>query len=114
MVIVDADVIVIGHGIAGLAATHELTSRGKRVALVDQENPANLGGQAYWSFGGLFLVDTPEQRRLGVHDSFDLAWHDWQSSAGFDRLDDEDVWPRRGGRRSGRGHGVSAPRRRES
>lgn len=62
----DADVIVVGAGLAGLVATHELTSRGKRVALVDQENAANLGGQAFWSFGGLFLVDSPEQRRLGV------------------------------------------------
>ena len=88
----NADVIVVGAGIAGLAATHELTAAGKRVALVDQENAANLGGQAYWSFGGLFLVGTPEQRRLGVRDSFELAWQDWQGSAGFDRLGDEDAW----------------------
>ncbi len=88
----DADVVVVGAGLAGLVATHELTSRGKTVALVDQENAANLGGQAFWSFGGLFLVDTPEQRRLGVRDSFELAWSDWRGSAGFDRLDDEDAW----------------------
>ncbi|MQY37662.1 KsdD-like steroid dehydrogenase [Streptomyces sp. RB17] len=88
----DADVIVVGAGLAGLVAAHELTSRGRRVALVDQENAANLGGQAFWSFGGLFLVDSPEQRRLGIKDSFDLAWNDWQGSAGFDRLDDEDSW----------------------
>ncbi|MEY9877347.1 putative oxidoreductase [Streptacidiphilus sp. MAP12-33] len=88
----DADVIIVGAGLAGLTAAHELTSRGRRVALVDQENAANLGGQAFWSFGGLFLVDSPEQRRLGVKDSFDLAWSDWQGSAQFDRLDDEDVW----------------------
>ncbi|MFI8975704.1 FAD-binding dehydrogenase [Nocardia asteroides] len=91
----DADVIVVGAGLAGLVATHELTSRGKRVLVVDQENAANLGGQAFWSFGGLFLVDSPEQRRLGVHDSFDLAWSDWTGSAGFDRLDDEDSWAQR-------------------
>ncbi|MFB6678871.1 FAD-binding dehydrogenase [Streptomyces sp. NPDC056390] len=88
----DADVIVVGAGLAGLVAAHELTSRGRKVALVDQEGPNNLGGQAYWSFGGLFLVDSPEQRRLRVKDSFDLAWSDWQGSAGFDRLDDEDAW----------------------
>jgi predicted oxidoreductase len=88
----DADVIVVGAGLAGLVAAHELTSRGRRVALVDQENAANLGGQAYWSFGGLFLVDSPEQRRLGIKDSFELAWSDWQGSAQFDRLDDEDSW----------------------
>ncbi|MFF1443252.1 FAD-binding dehydrogenase [Streptomyces sp. NPDC058295] len=88
----DADVIVVGAGLAGLVAAHELTSRGRRVALVDQENAANLGGQAFWSFGGLFLVDSPEQRRLGIKDSFDLAWSDWQGSAQFDRADDEDSW----------------------
>ncbi|PWI44962.1 FAD-binding dehydrogenase [Streptomyces sp. ICBB 8177] len=88
----DADVIVVGAGLAGLVAAHELTVRGRRVAVVDQENAANLGGQAYWSFGGLFLVDSPEQRRLGVKDSFDLAWNDWRGSARFDRLDDEDSW----------------------
>ncbi|MFF3788157.1 FAD-binding dehydrogenase, partial [Streptomyces sp. NPDC001933] len=88
----DADVIVVGAGLAGLVAAHELTSRGRRVALVDQEGPNNLGGQAYWSFGGLFLVDSPEQRRLRIKDCFDLAWSDWQGSAGFDHLDDEDAW----------------------
>jgi hypothetical protein len=82
----DADVIVVGAGLAGLVAIHELTSRGKKVALVDQENAANLGRQAFWSFGGIFLVDSPEQRRMRVKDSFELAWNDWQGSAGFDRL----------------------------
>jgi predicted oxidoreductase len=86
------DAIVVGAGLAGLVATHELTSRGKRVALVDQENAANLGGQAYWSFGGLFFVNSPEQRRLGVKDSVELAWQDWLGSAQFDRLDDADAW----------------------
>ncbi|MDH6228603.1 MULTISPECIES: FAD-binding dehydrogenase [Streptomyces] len=88
----DADVIVVGAGLAGLVAAHELTRRGRRVLLLDQENPANLGGQAFWSFGGLFLVDSPEQRRLRVKDSFELAWSDWQGSAAFDRTDDEDSW----------------------
>ena len=89
------DVIVVGHGLAGLVAAHEITAAGRRVALVDQENAANLGGQAWWAFGGLFLVGTPQQRRLGVKDSFDLAWSDWQASAQFDRLDDEDSWAAR-------------------
>ncbi|MEU1287722.1 FAD-binding dehydrogenase [Kitasatospora sp. NPDC005856] len=88
----DTDVIVVGAGLAGLVAAHELTARGRRVALVDQEGPADLGGQAFWSFGGLFLVDSPEQRRLGVKDSVELAWNDWRGSAQFDRLDDEDSW----------------------
>ena len=72
----DADVIVVGAGLAGLVAAHELGRKGRKVALVDQENAHNLGGQAFWSFGGLFLVDSPQQRRLGIRDSLDLAWRD--------------------------------------
>ncbi|MFE6857921.1 FAD-binding dehydrogenase [Nocardia sp. NPDC057668] len=87
------DVIVVGAGLAGLVATHELVKAGKRVLIVDQENRANLGGQAFWSLGGLFFVDSPEQRRLGVKDSLELAMQDWLGSAGFDR-DDEDHWAR--------------------
>ncbi|WP_019415395.1 FAD-binding dehydrogenase [Paenisporosarcina sp. TG20] len=89
-----ADVIVVGAGLAGLVVTAELTDAGKRVILLDQEPEASLGGQAWWSFGGLFLVDSPEQRRLGIHDSHDLAWQDWQGAAGFDRVD-EDYWGRK-------------------
>jgi predicted oxidoreductase len=80
----DADVIVVGAGLSGLVATAELARAGRRVLLLDQESEANLGGQAYWSFGGLFLVDSPEQRRLGIRDSFDLAWQDWEGTAAFD------------------------------
>ncbi|NLU67907.1 FAD-binding dehydrogenase [Streptomyces sp. HNM0574] len=90
----DADVIVVGAGLAGLVATYELTRAGRRVLVVDQENEANLGGQAHWSLGGLFLVDSPEQRRMGVKDSYELALEDWMSSAGFDR-EREDHWPRK-------------------
>lgn len=91
----DADVIVVGAGLSGLVAAGELIAAGKRVVVVDQENAANLGGQAWWSFGGLFFVDSPEQRRMGIKDSVDLAWQDWQGSAAFDRLDDEDSWATR-------------------
>lgn len=87
------DVIVVGHGLAGLVATYEASRAGRKVLVVDQENEKNLGGQAYWSLGGLFLVDTPEQRRIGIHDSLELAWRDWLGSAGFDR--EEDHWPRK-------------------
>ncbi|GAA1618891.1 FAD-binding dehydrogenase [Saccharothrix algeriensis] len=89
----DADVIVVGAGLAGLVATAELADAGKRVILVDQEPEASLGGQAFWSFGGLFLVDSPEQRRMGIKDSRELAMQDWLGSAGFDR--ECDAWPRR-------------------
>jgi uncharacterized protein len=88
----EADVVVVGAGLAGLVATAELADAGKRVVLVDQEPEASLGGQAFWSFGGLFLVDTPEQRRLRVHDSLELARQDWFGTAAFDRT--EDHWPR--------------------
>jgi predicted oxidoreductase len=90
---VDADVIVVGAGLAGLVATAELADAGRRVLLVEQEPETNLGGQAHWSFGGLFLVDSPEQRRMRIRDSRDLAWQDWLGTAGFDRAEDE--WPRR-------------------
>jgi predicted oxidoreductase len=89
----EADVIVVGAGLAGLVATAELAEKGKRVILVDQEPEQSIGGQAFWSFGGLFLVDSPEQRRMRIRDSYDLAWQDWVGTAGFDR--DEDAWPRK-------------------
>jgi predicted oxidoreductase len=89
----EADVVVVGAGLAGLVATAELADAGKRVVVLDQEPEASFGGQAWWSFGGLFLVDSPEQRRLRVHDSLELARQDWFGTAGFDR--EEDHWPRR-------------------
>src|SRR5215217_148282 len=97
----DADVLIIGAGLAGLVAGNELIRAGRKVAIVEQENAANLGGQAFWSLGGLFLVDTPMQRRLRVKDSFELAWQDWQGSAQWDRLDGEhpdDEWAQQWGR----------------
>ncbi|HEY1667220.1 MAG TPA: FAD-binding dehydrogenase, partial [Trebonia sp.] len=89
----DADVIVVGAGLAGLVAAAEAAEAGRQVLLLDQEPEQSLGGQAWWSFGGLFFVDSPEQRRLRVRDSVDLAWQDWLGTAGFDRPEDE--WPRR-------------------
>jgi uncharacterized protein len=91
--VTDTDVVVVGAGLAGLVAAAELADAGKRVVLLDQEPEQSLGGQAWWSFGGLFLVDSPEQRRLRVRDSLELARQDWFGTAGFDR--DEDHWPRR-------------------
>ncbi|MEV6135378.1 FAD-binding dehydrogenase [Nocardia sp. NPDC051990] len=89
----EADVIVVGAGLAGLVATHELVKAGRKVHVLDQENRNNLGGQAFWSLGGLFFVDSPEQRRLGIKDSYELALQDWFGSAGFDR-EDQDYWAR--------------------
>lgn len=84
----DADVIVVGAGLAGLVVTVELAAAGKRVILLDQEGEQSLGGQAFWSFGGLFLVNSPEQRRLGIHDSPECALQDWMRTAAFDRPQD--------------------------
>ncbi|AOO81972.1 FAD-binding dehydrogenase [Bosea vaviloviae] len=89
----DADVIIIGAGLAGLVAATELADAGRKVILLDQEPEQSLGGQAFWSLGGLFMVDTPEQRRLRIRDSRELAAQDWFGSAGFDRTEDD--WPQR-------------------
>ncbi|MEO6472752.1 MAG: FAD-binding dehydrogenase [Aeromicrobium sp.] len=88
----DSDVVVVGAGLAGLVATAELVEAGRKVLLVDQEGEQGIGGQAFWSFGGLFLVDSPQQRRMGIKDSVELAMQDWMGSAQFDR--EEDKWPR--------------------
>jgi uncharacterized protein len=89
----DADVIIIGAGLAGLVAAAEIIDARKKVIVVDQEGEQSLGGQAFWSLGGLFLVDSPEQRRLGIRDSRALALADWLGTAGFDR--EKDFWPRK-------------------
>lgn len=94
MTALSADVIVVGHGLAGLVATCELIDAGKSVLLIDQEGPTDFGGQAYWSFGGLFMVNTPEQRLCGIRDSRELAWQDWLGSADFSD-GPEDDWARK-------------------
>ncbi len=88
-----ADVVIVGGGLAGLTAAHMLVERGKSVIVLDQEGPQSLGGQAFWSVGGLFMVDTPQQRRSGIQDSYELALQDWMGTAQFDRA--EDFWPRK-------------------
>ncbi|TIM37852.1 MAG: FAD-binding protein [Mesorhizobium sp.] len=89
----DADVIIVGAGLAGLVAAAELVEAGKKIIVVDQEPEQSLGGQAFWSLGGIFLVGSPEQRRMRIRDSHDLALEDWLGTAAFDRA--EDLWPRR-------------------
>src|SRR4051812_49950819 len=100
----DADAIVVGAGLAGLVATAELADAGRRVVLVDQEPEASFGGQAFWSFGGLFLVDSPEQRRFPIRDSHELARQDWLGTAGVGPP------PRGMARPAARGRGPLAPR----
>src|SRR5271154_5187787 len=89
----DSDAIVVGAGLAGLVAAAELIDARKKIIVIDQEPEQSLGGQAFWSLGGIFLVDSPEQRRMGIHDSHELALTDWMGTASFDR--EEDLWPRR-------------------
>lgn len=89
----ETDIIVVGAGLAGLVAAFQAAQQGKKVILLEQEPECNMGGQAFWSFGGLFFVDSPEQRRMGIRDSLELALRDWMTTAGFDR--EEDHWPRR-------------------
>lgn len=85
-------VIIVGGGLAGLVAAYEITQKGQKCIIVDQENEQCLGGQAYWSLGGIFLIDSAEQRRVGIKDSIELARRDWYGSADWDRLDDQDIW----------------------
>ena len=85
-------VIVVGCGLAGLVTAFELTRRKVPVLMLDQENDKNLGGQAFWSLGGIFCVNSAQQRRMGIRDSPELAMRDWLGSARFDRP--EDKWPR--------------------
>jgi len=89
----DADAIIVGAGLAGLVAAAELIDAGKKIIVLDQEPEQSLGGQAFWSLGGIFLVDSPEQRRMGIRDSHALALEDWMGTAAFDR--EEDFWPRK-------------------
>ena len=88
----DADAIIVGAGLAGLVAAAELIEAGRKIIVIDQEPEQSLGGQAFWSLGGIFLVDSPEQRRMGIRDSHALALEDWLGTAAFDRA--EDFWPR--------------------
>src|SRR2546429_8844819 len=90
----EADVVIVGAGLAGLVAAAELVDAGRRIVILEQEPEASLGGQAFWSFGGLFFVNSPDQRRMGIRDSYELDWQAWRGSAGLDREDE--YWaPRR-------------------
>ncbi|AVS03773.1 TPA: FAD-binding dehydrogenase [Staphylococcus aureus] len=89
------NIFIIGSGLSGLVAATELIKKGHKVTMLDQEARQAMGGQAYWSFGGLFLVNSKIQRRLGVKDSYELALNDWFGTAQFDRLETEDYWSKK-------------------
>lgn len=81
------DVVIIGAGISAFTAALEMCEAGKFVTILEREGTAAVGGQCIDAFGGMFFVDTPEQRRIGVHDSQELAWEDWQGYAEFEEDD---------------------------
>lgn len=89
-----SDVVVIGGGIAGIVAALELLSAGKNVTLLDRDAEANFGGLARESFGGIFLVGTPEQRRSGIRDTPELALQDWLAFGDFGKDKAAEHWPR--------------------
>jgi len=86
-----SDVIIIGAGIAGLVAAFECLNRGRNVLVLDRDKAENMGGLAKLSFGGMALVDTPVQRRMGIKDSPEVALKDWHSFAEFEP---HDKWPK--------------------
>ncbi len=86
---------MVGAGIAGLVVTLELLEQldsSQRILLLDRCQPEEVGGLAREAFGGMFMVDTREQRRSGIRDSVELALEDWLRVAEFTPEDD---WPRR-------------------
>ncbi len=83
-----SEVIIVGGGIAGITTAIELLNFNKKVLIIDRDSEANLGGLAKESFGGMFFVDTPQQRKSGIKDSPELAFKDWCSVANFG-VDDE-------------------------
>jgi predicted oxidoreductase len=86
-----SDVLIIGGGIAGITVALDLLDGGKSVLLLDRDAESAFGGLARESFGGMFFVDSPEQRRQGIRDSKELALRDWLSFAQFS---EGDRWPR--------------------
>lgn len=86
------DAVVIGGGLGGIASALELLDRGKKVLLLDAGEEQIFGGLALRAFGGVWLADTPIQRRQGIRDSAELALEDWLRYAEFG---DDDHWPRR-------------------
>ncbi|WP_399452029.1 FAD-binding protein [Streptomyces sp. WAC02707] len=83
------DVIVVGGGLAGLVATSELAAAERRVIPVDQEPEVSFGGQAFWSLGGLFMLDSHEHLLRGNKDSVEFARQNWYGTAGWDRWVDD-------------------------
>jgi len=84
------EIVIAGGGLAGIVAACEALDQGRRVLLIDKDAREKFGGLAKESFGGVHLAGTPHQRRLGIRDSPELAWRDWQSVADYQPAD---RWP---------------------
>jgi predicted oxidoreductase len=87
----EAQHLVIGGGIAGIVTALGLLDAGRSVVLLDADTRERLGGLALWAFGGMALVGTREQRRMGVADSPELCLEDWIR---FGELQADEHWPR--------------------
>ena len=85
------DIVIIGGGLAGLAAAIELLDHEKKVIILERDKQEKIGGLAKESFGGIMMVGTPHQKKMGIKDSPQLALSDWYRAA---RFDDQDTWPR--------------------
>ncbi|PCJ50039.1 MAG: FAD-binding dehydrogenase [Gammaproteobacteria bacterium] len=86
-----ADVIIIGAGISGLVCALESLRQGKKVIILDAQSRERAGGLARVAFGGMALIDTPEQKSKGIRDSAEIAFNDWCSFAEFGL---KDHWPK--------------------
>jgi predicted oxidoreductase len=87
-----SDIVIIGGGLAGIAAAIELLDRDKKVIILERDSQEKFGGLAKESFGGIHMVNTPHQKRMGIKDSPELALADWHSVAQFGEAD---AWPKK-------------------
>ena len=92
---ISSDVLIIGGGIAGIVTAVELLRAGKSVTLVDRDSEERFGGLALWAFGGMALIGTPLQKKMGIPDSPERALKDWISFGELDTSDEHSLaWAR--------------------
>lgn len=75
-----ADAVVVGGGLAGLAAAQRLASKGMSVTLVEKQ--PGLGGSSAMSGGWFALSGTRMQHKAGVLDSDDIFLADMVDTGG--------------------------------
>jgi predicted oxidoreductase len=84
----DADLVIVGAGIAGLSAAVEVARSGGDVLVVDMASV--FGGHAVSAHGGLAIVGSPVQEAAGVADDAELAYGDFMEWGG----DADETWVR--------------------